>query len=342
MKLFQRYLFKALFYTTLGISAILTYIIWLAQSLRFSRYLASQELSFLGLLELCMGLLPKILLITVPVAFIVAILWCYNRIIHDNERDIMSACGTSQLFFAWPCILLSLCISGVLCAVSLYLSPLIATISKKREYSLKNFLDPSFITPGVFCQVAGRVFYVHHRQKNPNLFNGIFIYDGRDPQKKTIITGKHAYITPEKNGLKICLQYGTIQQTYVNKTPKILNFENYTTVFSSEEKPFRKKHIHELSFKELFDPLEAQRSSYEQEWQQRLIFPMLPIIDAVWSTLLLLYGRGRIWPSFYVVFATVGFRSILLGHSWTPIIFIFLIISAVILWSILLTRKRCI
>lgn len=335
MKLYQRYLFKTLCYNTLGIASILTAIIWLMQSLRFARAIMHHGISVVGLFELCIGSLPRTVLIIVPIAFLLATLWCYNRIIQDNERDVISACGVWPWFFAWPCIKLSFLLILFLYSLSLYFSPVTVALSKKREFRIHHYLDPSFIAPGVFFQVEERIFYVH-RQKNKKLFEGIFIYDSKDPNHQTLITGKDARVIPKDNGFEIHLQQGTRQQIFSNKPPSVLSFKEYSFRFGPKNKEERKRHVQEMGFLELISLL-AKGKSYQAELYQRLFLPLLPLMDSLWVTLILLYFSGVFLPSILAVVLVSGMH--LCVFYYLPLS-LWLILLGCLGWLLTLFFKR--
>ena len=289
--------------------------------------------------QLCLGLLPRILSMSIPIGFILALLWVYNRLIHDNERDVMSACGASPWFFAYPGVLLSVALTLILYGINLDLTPRTTAMAKKKEYLLRQSLDPSFLTPGVFFQVEGRILYVH-RQKENTLFEGLFLYDGRSQEKEIIITGKSAHIVSHGKGLTILLRDATFQEIFPCKAPSILHFKKYTLQFDPSNIPHYKRHVHERSLQELFLPSPKEVRTYRKELSYRLFFPLFPIVDALWTTLILLYYSGRRMPSFLAVVLLGSLYMASIMTQYGPFLLTMSLSMGGVLWVASLYQKR--
>jgi lipopolysaccharide export LptBFGC system permease protein LptF len=335
MNIFQKYILKSLFYLTITISGILTFIIWLAQSLRYNHLISHKGISFPGLCALMSGLLPRIIIMTLPIGFLLALLWYYNRIIADKEKDGMSTFGTASWFFAWPAILLSSFLMTFLFFIGFYLVPKATTASKKSEYKVRYYLSPSFIVPGVFFHLENKILYVH-RQKGPNVFEGIFIYDKKSPEKKLIITGKQAFISPIRKGISIQLKDGAHQTITSGKPPSILAFKNYILHLIPHQIPSREKNVEELSFRELENPSENVKAAYTREKYRRLFFPLISLCNALWATYLLLNVRRRFYlASFAAITIGISFQILLVVYiAYAPLLSILYIGVPIFLWGL--------
>jgi lipopolysaccharide export system permease protein len=340
IKLFQKRLLKTLITTTIGITGILTFLIWLVQSLRFGRMISYQGLGWKGLAQLCLAVLPQILSMSIPIGFILAVILVYSRMIQDNERNVMSACGVSPWFFAYPAFLFSLFLTGCLYALSLYFTPITIGLSKEKEYMMRYHFDPSFITPGVFFQIDGRMLYVH-LQKERTLFEGIFLYDGRSPEKEEILTGQSADILAKGSGLVICIYQGTYQKIFSGKPPSLVHFKKYTLHLKPEDMPQRHLHVHELPLKKLFHPLNSDiKKEYQKELRQRFLMPFLPIVDVVGVTLVLLSWTGVIAPAVFCLVGVALFHMASITWAYGGFLILLGAVVGWVLWVFFLYRKR--
>lgn len=297
LKIFQKFLFRSLGYVTVSVTGILTLIVWLVQLLRLTRVAAYQSISPYGLVSLGAVLVPRIALVTLSVGFCLAMVLRYSRAIQDKEVVVLSSCGASPWFFLYPGISLACVLTTLLYGLSLYLVPATVSSIKEREHSMKYCLDPSFITPGVFFKIGKRTFYVH-KHRTRDLFEGVFIYEHlekKDASVENIITGRQAAILSKGEGLEVVLYDGTRQQIFPDKPPSILGFKNYTIRFDAEEDTTRQKHVQELSFEELRHPTDDQKQAYAKERVQRLLLPLLPLMDSLWVVGALLKIRRRRW-----------------------------------------------
>jgi lipopolysaccharide export LptBFGC system permease protein LptF len=306
MGLFQRGFFRSLLFTTLGISAILTLMIWLAQSLSFASLFAQQSTTLKEILGLFSSLFPRIVLVTVPAAFLLAMLWEFHRLFRDHEHDALSSCGASPWFFAWPCVVLSLGMTAALFAVSLLLVPMAARFSKETHYRTRHHLDPSFLTPGVFFQIDGRTFYVH-KQKTKQHFEGIMIYDGKNPKNIRVLTGQMAAIHPKEEGMELTIHDGTQHIYKHSKAPSVLMFKKYTFQFLPGKAKLRKKHEEERSLQELRHPSsEKEARDFNKEMSKRFFLPLMPLIISLGLSWILLFLGRSLWMSLLGVVLASG------------------------------------
>ena len=326
---------------TISVTSILTLIVWLVQLLRLTRVVAYQSISPYGLVSLGAVLVPRIALVTLSVGFCLAMVFRYSRAIQDKEITVLSSCGASPWFFLRPSFALACILTALLYGFSLYLVPITVSAIKDREHSMKYYLDPSFITPGVFFKIGKRTFYVH-KHKNREFFEGVFIYEKIQKNKSTIeniITGRQAVIMPKKEGLEIALYDGTRQQLFSDKPPSILAFKNYTVRFDAEGDAIRQKHIQELSFQELDHPSAEQEKAYTKERRQRLLLPLLPIIDSLWVVWILLKIRGRRRPLFSALLVcSVSHLGILLP-AYSVFVTVGCLMTVLIIWLNELIRR---
>lgn len=324
MYLFQWYILKSLFFTTLGIDAILTGIIWLTQSLRFWKVLAYQGLPFREVAYLLIYLLPNIILVTFPIGFLIAVLWRYVRLMQDNELIVIRNCGVKAWFLAKPCFVLGGLFSAMLFFFSLYLAPRTLHTMKEKEHYLRDYLTPAVISPGLFLEINGRMLYVHSQQ-GPSLFRGIIIHDARHPQKQETITGQHAHIIQHDKGLRIVIHEGTHQQIphLPDKAPSLLKFKQYTLSLNPSKSSQRPRKLQEQTIDTLIHDLNKPplRQSILKEIQQRILFPLLPIIYGAWACFVLLYQpfqRRRTYGFILLILGGVALLQVCLLSGLHP------------------------
>ena len=87
------YIFRQLSLATLFVALALTCAIWLTQSLHFVKLIVNRGMSLGSFLELTLLLLPTFLLIILPIALFLAVLFAYNKMVSDRELVIMRTTG---------------------------------------------------------------------------------------------------------------------------------------------------------------------------------------------------------------------------------------------------------
>ena len=102
-----KYVFRQVGTVMFFITLCLTLAIWLTQSLRFVDLIVNRGLPVIEFLYLSMLLLPRFLVVVVPVALFASVLFTYNRLTMDSELIVCRAVGFSQAALSRPALLLA-------------------------------------------------------------------------------------------------------------------------------------------------------------------------------------------------------------------------------------------
>ena len=108
MKRLTLYLFRHLIVATLFVTAGLTLVIWLTQSLRLLEIVVDGGAPIYLFLQLMLVTLPTFLSIVLPIGLLAAVLFTYNRLTMDSELVVMRAAGLGPWGLAKPAVLLGL------------------------------------------------------------------------------------------------------------------------------------------------------------------------------------------------------------------------------------------
>ena len=101
----SRYVARQLLIGTALVSAVLVFIVWLTQSLRFLQFVMNKGLPLGTWLKLTIFMLPGFFTLILPVAFFFVVLFIYNKLSMDKELVVVQAAGVSQVGLAMPAIL---------------------------------------------------------------------------------------------------------------------------------------------------------------------------------------------------------------------------------------------
>ena len=134
MKRLTRYIFSQLFFTVLAAIILLTCIMWLAQSLRYIDFIANKGVPILLFLEMILYLLPNLIVIVVPIAVLIGVLFIYNKLITDHELVVMQASGMSYWQLAKPVIAIGILFTFILYLFTFFFLPF--SFRKYRDISL--------------------------------------------------------------------------------------------------------------------------------------------------------------------------------------------------------------
>ena len=96
MSRFTTYAIREISSSFLLLLILLSSILWLGQGLRHIELLTSDNVSFISYISYILLLLPKILIITIPICLFLSVLFNINRLRNDSELIVLWAAGKSD------------------------------------------------------------------------------------------------------------------------------------------------------------------------------------------------------------------------------------------------------
>jgi len=224
-----RYILRQTFAVMLFVAAALTVAVWLVQSLRLIDLIVNRGLSVALFLHLALLILPRFVVVVLPVAAFIAVLFVYHRLTTDSEIVVMRAAGLSQGGLARPAILVGFVAMFTLYAMSLWAVPAANRAFKDLQFKIRNRFATVLVQDGVFNTLSDRLMVYDMGRNAAGDLLGLVIYDARDPGKAvTIFAARGAFVdTPE--GPRLFMVDGTRQQRD-NATGRlsVLSFAKYT------------------------------------------------------------------------------------------------------------------
>jgi lipopolysaccharide export system permease protein len=225
----QTYMFRQLLWWTVLVSATLTAIVWLTQSLRFVEMIVNRGLSITTFVMFTLLLLPTSLTLIGPIALFAATVLTYNKMNTDSELVVQSASGLSPARIARPAIILALLLTVFGYLNSLYLTPTSYRYFKDLQRSFRTEFSSVLLQEGIFNPVAeGITVFIRDRSPAGELF-GLIIHDERSAGKPVTMMAERGAIVSSVNGPRIILENGNRQE--VNESDgrlSLLYFDRYT------------------------------------------------------------------------------------------------------------------
>ena len=273
MSRFTTYAIKEISSSFLLLLILLSGILWLGQGLRHIELLTSDNVSFISYLSYVVLLLPKILLITIPICIFLSVLLNLNRIRNDSELIILWAAGKSnQDILIKPLLFISIIIYLFSMILSIYLTPISLNEIRHKIIDIRSsgihssiLKEKKFISP-----VDTLTIFLQERQGNK--INGLLIHDLTEADKPQTYIAQNGEFIDLKNKKVLRLFNGNVQ-IYDNDENRIseIRFETYDlnlTPYNKEEN----KHIYsdELYTFQIFNNLKNKsiKSLNEDEREQ--------------------------------------------------------------------------
>jgi len=226
---------------------------------------------------------PSILLLSAPMAILIAIFLVYGRMSADSEIIVLKGCGMNYLRISKAALFISVSCTLILLFVSLYLLPLGMNAFKKTLYETIVRKASMTFEEETFSDVfKGNVIYVKE-VSDVNEFRGIFVYRDADRTIKdpvVIVAEKGTFSSnPEEGLIKLTMNNGLIH-TYSNKRSSEITFSQYDLVLSSGAGEMEKTRPDEVKTTDLWKG-RNDTVTWAIELQRRLALPFACIIFGI-------------------------------------------------------------
>jgi lipopolysaccharide export system permease protein len=331
MQCYIRYLIFHLAWPTLVIIASLTGIVWLTQALRFVDFMLSRGLTVVDFLYLTSLMVPSLLLIIIPFALLLAVLYVYNRLLSDSELVVFSAVGVSRMQLAIPVLIVAGIATVLTFIISLYVMPLANRTFRDIRVFFRDQYASVLLEENVFnTPIDGLTVFVRERESSGNM-RGILIQDNRDPLHVITMLAEQGKLEQSTSGPRFLLKHGQ-RQELSTKTGNInwLSFEDYALDIAFYASAVtRKRGADERTWSDLFstEGVSAEElPALRAEAHQRLTWPLYALALPLYGLVVVLCGefnrRGQ-WKRLIfaaasatgLVMAAFSLRNIAVHHA---------------------------
>lgn len=211
-KILDRYIFAELLVPFLISLSALCFVFLTKELLRLVELLVSKGVGLAAVFKVFFQLLPSFLVLTLPIAGIIASITAFGRLSFDKELVAMRAAGLSLLRLSRPVLLFSCLVFGLTLALSQWGQPWTSVSLKKLAMCLLSDKLTLALDKGVFNEpVPHMVIYVSDAQAGPNR-RSIFIADDRNQaDSRVIVAGDYTLLNdPGSNQAGLRLLNGTV------------------------------------------------------------------------------------------------------------------------------------
>ena len=197
-----RYLGRQVLTTMAAVALVLLLIFMSGRFLQYLAAAAEGEYAA-NVIFIVMGYrLPEFLELILPLSFFLAILLTYGRMHQESEMTVLTACGVSErqilLLTLGPGVLVAMAVG----AMSLWLTP--AGIQEVDRIFAEQAQRTGFemLAPGRFQAIGSdeRVTYTRAMSDDKQTLKGVFMAQGRDDGRFTLMKAKEGTQIVEENG----------------------------------------------------------------------------------------------------------------------------------------------
>jgi lipopolysaccharide export system permease protein len=298
MNSYTRYVLRQLFAGMILVSAGLTCIIWLSQSLRFVEMIVNRGLNAGTFVYMTMLLLPNFLTVILPIALFTVIVFTYSKMVTDRELVVMRAAGVGQFGLAKPALIITFLTLIFGYVLNLYLLPESYRAFRILQWEIRNTYSHVLLKEGAFNPVTASVtVYVRERAPDGQLL-GILVHDERDDGAPVTLMAERGALVDTGKGPRVVMYNGNRQTVGENAKLSILYFDRYVfeVPTTTESLADRFREPRERSMSELINLKDAKGinehdwGKYKVELHKRIVSPLLGVGYAMVGLACLLYG----------------------------------------------------
>lgn len=281
--------------------AIFTLILLLGRLLKLTDLVISRGVPLSDISWMIIYLMPSFLVLTIPMAFLLAVLLAFGRLSADNEITVLKAGGISLVQLIPPVLLCGLLATLLTLAASTLGVPWGNSAFKRLSFEVLKQNAAITIREKVFWDdIPGIVLYTEHYDEDRHTLKGVIIHDGRDQRRPMTIFASEGKIgcTPNQQDICLVLNNGSIHAAGKGDEYRMVNFGEYVmTVGGSGKGAAIGRNEPDMDIGELWRQIgnpattSTTRLKMQAELHSRFAFPFASIVFAVLAIPLGLQNR---------------------------------------------------
>ena len=311
-----------------------TFILLIARILKLVELVVTRGVPLLQIGKLFALILPTFLELTVPMAFLLAILLGLGRLSGDQELLALKASGFSPLQVLMPIAIVALAVATMTLLLTTLARPSAQIALKKELYNIAKTRVGTALREKVFNDDFPQILiYLEEIIPPGNVAQGILVIDKRDRTRDNIILGKVALINTEEETQTLSLRLfdGSIyerQKTRPGFSQTQFNIYDFRLDLDELIGPIREKNTgpKEMSVSRLLEVIEERREQGTSaipelmEFHQRISFAFVPIVFCLLGVSLSLLPRtsraNRSWGvGLCIVWFVIYYALLSLGKA---------------------------
>jgi lipopolysaccharide export system permease protein len=281
----HRSILKELFTNFIVATFSLSVLLFMERFVRLTSVIMGKGTETKDIIRVFLYLQPSILLLSIPMALLIATFLTYGRMLADNEMVVLKNSGMSFLGVSRASIIISLFSLFVMLFLSLYLSPKGMYSFKKTLYETIARKASTVLEEESFSRVFKDTVIYIKEIPSKGRFRGIFVYrEGNEsgPLKwPAVISAAEGRIisSPEDGLIKFILHNGVIH-TLSKKGASEIAFSDYDFVLSTGVDPKKRVRPNEIETLRLWQGRKAN-ILWNVEFNRRFAIPFACLIFGI-------------------------------------------------------------
>jgi lipopolysaccharide export system permease protein len=213
----------------LGI-VIFTLVLLMGRLISLTDLVVSHGVPLLDVGWMIIYLIPSFLVLTIPMAFLLAVLLAFGRLSADNEIVVIKASGISLMQVMPPVLVCALAAVLLALGASVVGVPWGNSAFKELSFQVLKRNITATIREKVFWDdIPGIVMYTDHYDEQQRALKGVIIYDGRTPERQMTIFAQDGVVTTAagSQALQLSLHDGSIHIAGNDGLYRLVHFGEY-------------------------------------------------------------------------------------------------------------------
>ncbi|WP_282755582.1 LPS export ABC transporter permease LptF [Desulfuromonas thiophila] len=282
----HRYLLRELLTSLMLGLGLFTLVILLGRLLKLMELVVDSPITLTALLSLFGSLMPSFLVITLPLAFLLAVLLLFGRLSGDSELVAFQAAGIGLWRLSSGVLLTSLVVALLTGGLTLYAEPAgQAHLQRQLQQLALEGVTLSLKAQHFSQPLAGLTLYADQVDRASGQLSGIFISDARSGRQPLVVLARSGLLHSDSSSghLLLHLEQGVLHRSDAERY-QLLRFARYdidlslrqpATDSDAESVDVRYQNLPQLLARLPQLPPEKQRS-WRAELHERLSLALCP------------------------------------------------------------------
>lgn len=230
-KILCRYIYREIATPFLFALLIFTIILFTVRILKLVELVVNRGVPLQELLAIFLYILPAFFEFTIPMSFLLALLWSFGRLSSDREIIALRSCGISFAQMIFPVAIVTLVTLFFSFFLTLYARPWSNAALRQVIYGVTKTRATAGLKEKTFNDdFAGVVVYTDKIQPPGSIMQGVMIADTRSSQRQNTIFARQGHVVFNEDSQLLTLRLfdGTVHSTEASrKGYQTTNFATY-------------------------------------------------------------------------------------------------------------------
>jgi lipopolysaccharide export system permease protein len=222
------------------LTLLMTSVIWLVSILPYLDLVINRGQSAFTFLYLILLVLPTLLVIIMPIAFFLAVLFTLNRLQSESELVVMASAGYSLRQLAMPVLGAAAIVMALTYACLLWLMPAGQRALRDKVVDIRADMAGALLNEGEFNNSQQGLTIFIRQLSNKGEIKGILVHNNRERARPITYIAEQGILAQTPAGARLIMVDGTIETSaQAGKELQVLHFDRYTINLDQFSEPAR-------------------------------------------------------------------------------------------------------